>query len=43
MRPKGSSAVLEQRRRDALALLKQGMKPAAVAKTLRVSLVSIGR
>ena len=43
MRPKGNSAALEQRRRQAIALLKQGMKPALVAKTLRTSLVSVGR
>ena len=43
VRPKGTSAELEQRRRDAVAMLKQGMKPAAVAKALRVSLVSVGR
>ena len=43
MRPKGSSAVLEQRRRDAVAMLRRGVKPLAVAKALRVSLVSVGR
>lgn len=43
MRPKGSSAQLEQRRRHALAMLRRGMKPAVVAKTLRVSVVSVGR
>ena len=43
MRPKGSSAQLEQRRRDAVAMLRRGVKPAAVAKALRVSLVSVGR
>lgn len=43
MRPKGSSAELEQRRRDAVAMMRQGMKPALVAKALRVSLVSVGR
>ena len=31
MRPKGSAAVLEQRRRLAISLLEQGMKPARVA------------
>lgn len=41
MRPKGNSAELEQRRRHAIAMLKQGMKPAVVAKTLRTSLVSV--
>ena len=43
MRPKGTSAELEQRRRHAVAMLRRGMKPAVVAKTLLVSLVSIGR
>jgi transposase len=43
MRPKGTSAQLEQRRRDALTLLRLGHKPAAVAKALNASLVSVGR
>ena len=43
MRPKGSSARLEQRRRDAVAMLRRGIKAATVAKALRVSLVSVGR
>ena len=43
MRPKGISAELEQRRRDAIAMLKQGMKPTLVAKTLQTPLVSVGR
>jgi transposase len=43
MRPKGSPAVLEQRRRNAVALLKQGLKPAMVAEALKVSSVSVGR
>jgi transposase len=43
MRPKGSSAVLEQRRRQAVALLKQGMKPAAIAQALKVWRASVGR
>ena len=43
MRPKGSSARLEQRRRDAVAMLRRGIKAADVAKVLRVSLVSVGR
>jgi transposase len=43
MRPKGSSAALEQRRRCAVAMLEKGMKPAAVAKALHVSKVSVGR
>ena len=41
MRPKGSPAVLEQRRRHAVAMLKQGMKPGAVARALRTSLVDL--
>jgi transposase len=43
MRPKGSSAQLEQRRRDAVAMLRRGVKAAAVAKAVGVSLVSVGR
>lgn len=43
MRPKGSSAELERRRRDAVAMLKQGVSATAVAKALKVSLVSVGR
>jgi transposase len=43
MRPKGTSAQLEQRRRQGVALMRRGMKPLAVAKALRVSLVSVGR
>ena len=43
MRPKGSSAQLEQRRRHALAMLRRGIKPSVVAKALRVSVVSVGR
>jgi len=43
MRPKGSSAALEQRRVCALAMLREGMKPAAVGRTLHVSRVSVGR
>jgi transposase len=43
MRPKGTSAELEQRRRHAVAMLRRGVKPATVAKALRVSLVSVGR
>jgi transposase len=43
MRPKGSSVRLEQRRRDAVAMLKRGIKATEVAKALRVSLVSVGR
>ena len=43
MRPKGSPAVLEQRRRHAVLMLKQGLKPTVVAKALRTSTVSVGR
>ena len=43
MRPKGSAAELEQRRRHAIAMLKQGVTPTTVAKALRTSLVSVGR
>lgn len=43
MRPKGTSAKLEQRRRDAVAMLKQGMSASAVAKALRTTVVSVGR
>ena len=43
MRTKGNSAVLEQRRRDAVAMLKRGVKATDVAKALRTSLVSVGR
>ncbi len=43
MRPKGCSARLEQRRRDAVAMLRRGMQATEVAEVLRVSLVSVGR
>ena len=43
MRPKGNSAALEQRRRTAVAMLKQGMRPVAVARTLQVSRASVSR
>lgn len=43
MRPKGSAAELEQRRRLAVSLLEQGMKPAQVAKALGTSRASITR
>jgi transposase len=43
MRPKGSAAELEQRRRQAVALLEQGMKPAKVAKTVGTSRASVTR
>jgi transposase len=43
MRPKGSAAELEQRRRLAVALLEHGMKPAKVAKTIGTSRASVTR
>jgi len=43
MRPKGSAAELERRRRQAVALLEQGMKPAKVAKTVGTSRASVTR
>jgi transposase len=43
MRPKGNSAALEQRRRAAMAMLKQGLKSAAVARALGVSRASVSR
>jgi transposase len=43
MRPKGTAAELEQRRRRAIALLDQGLKPIQVAKTVGVSPPSVTR
>lgn len=43
MRPKGTSAELEQRRRLAIALLEQGMKAAKVAKAVGISRASVTR
>lgn len=43
MRPKGSAAELEQRRRHAIALLAQGVKPATVARALKTSRASVSR
>lgn len=43
MRPKGSAAALEQRRRVAIALLEQGMKPAQVARAVGTSRASVTR
>jgi transposase len=43
MRPKGNAEALEQRRRAAVAMLRQGMKSAAVAKALGVSRASVSR
>jgi len=43
MRPKGNAAALEARRCAAMAMVKQGWKPAVVARTLRVSPASVSR
>lgn len=43
MRPKGSAAELERRRRRAMALLDQGMRPAAVARAVGTSRASVTR
>mgnify|MGYP001477501133 CR=1 FL=1 len=43
MRPKGSAKELEQRRRQAISLLKQGLKPAQVARVVGVSGASVTR
>ena len=43
MRPKGSAAVLEQRRRQAIALLEQGIMAAKVAKAVGTSRASVTR
>jgi transposase len=43
MRPKGSAEVLEQRRRQAVALLEQGMKAAKVAQAVGASQASVSR
>jgi len=43
MRPKGTAAELEQRRRLAVSLLGQGMKPAQVAKSVGTSRASVTR
>ena len=43
MRPKGTAAELEQRRRVAVSLLRQGMKPAQVAKSVGTSRASVTR
>jgi transposase len=43
MRPKGTAAELEQRRRQAVALVEQGMKPAAVARAVGTSRASVTR
>lgn len=43
MRPKGSAEELERRRRRAIALLEDGMKPAAVARAVGTSRASVTR
>jgi transposase len=43
MRPKGSPEELERRRQRAMALLDQGMKPAAVARMMGTSRASVTR
>lgn len=43
MRPKGSAAELEQRRRQAMVLLEQGMMAARVAKAVGTSRASVTR
>jgi transposase len=43
MRPKGSAKELEHRRRRAVALLKQGMRPAQVARAVGTSRASVTR
>ena len=43
MRPKGTAAELEQRRRLAVSLLEHGMKPAQVAKAVGTSRASVTR
>jgi len=43
MRPKGSAKELERRRRQAIALLGQGMRPAAVARAVGTSRASVSR
>ena len=43
MRPKGSAQELERRRRQAMVLLDQGMKPVAVARATGVSRASVTR
>ena len=43
MRPKGTSAELERRRWQAVALLGQGMRPARVARALGTSRASVSR
>lgn len=43
MRPKGTAAALEQRRRTAVALVRQGMKRADVARAVGTSRASVTR
>lgn len=43
MRPKGSAEELERRRREAMALIEQGMKSAAIARAVGTSRASVTR
>lgn len=43
MRPKGNAAELERRRRQAIALLEQGMRPAQVARAVGTTRTSVTR
>jgi transposase len=43
MRPKGSAEELERRRKQAIALLEQGMRPAAVARSVGTTRASVTR
>jgi transposase len=43
MRPKGSAAEMEKRRRQAVSLLEQGMRPATVAQAVGTSRASVTR
>lgn len=43
MRPKGNAAELERRRRQAVALLEQGMRPAQVARVVWTTRTSVTR
>lgn len=43
MRPKGNAAELERRRRQAIALLEQGMRPAHVARAVGTTRTSVTR
>lgn len=43
MRPKGNAAELERRRRQAIALLEQGVRPAQVARAVGTTRTSMTR